>query len=267
MNSTNIALKRKFGGKEYQDELGLGWYDITARNYDPALGRWMNLDPLAEKMRRHSPYNYAFDNPIYWIDYDGMMPQGPGDPPGILGTVWRIAKSAWKSTSITSISLGAGVGAKYEKFQGKATLSEFSYNVEKNKLSYTAGKVKGSLGTKKDNVGFEIKVAHSTKDIDKDTGSGGLIKIEGSKTSDFETKKGSIEIFAKNEEGEKGALLTDTETKSKELNIKESKGVKNMGLKFGIGINFKVDVNKFKKLLNESEAQNTEENNNGNTGS
>ncbi|MGC1632324.1 MAG: hypothetical protein WA749_09470, partial [Gelidibacter sp.] len=32
--STNIALKRKFGGKEYQDELNLGWYDITARNYD-----------------------------------------------------------------------------------------------------------------------------------------------------------------------------------------------------------------------------------------
>lgn len=71
--------KYGFGGKEYNDELGLDWYDVSARNYDPALGRWMNLDPLAEKMRRHSPYNFGFDNPIYFQDYDGMMPS-QGDP-------------------------------------------------------------------------------------------------------------------------------------------------------------------------------------------
>ncbi|TSE02878.1 DUF6443 domain-containing protein [Aquimarina algiphila] len=73
-NSTAQLLK--FGGKEEQNELGLVWIDITARNYDPALGRWMNLDPLAEKMRRHSPYNYGFDNPIYFMDPDGMAPFG-----------------------------------------------------------------------------------------------------------------------------------------------------------------------------------------------
>ncbi len=73
-NSNDMAEKFAFGGKEYGEGLGLDWYDISARNYDPALGRWMNIDPLAEQMRRHSPYNYAFDNPVLFLDADGMSP-------------------------------------------------------------------------------------------------------------------------------------------------------------------------------------------------
>jgi RHS repeat-associated protein len=70
-NSNSAASKYKYQGKELQEELGLDWYDFGARNYDASLGRWMNIDPLAEKFYNVSPYNAMMNNPIGYIDPDG----------------------------------------------------------------------------------------------------------------------------------------------------------------------------------------------------
>ncbi|MGK6353528.1 DUF6443 domain-containing protein [Parapedobacter sp. DT-150] len=58
-----------YNGKELQD--GSGYYDYGARFYDPVIGRWGSVDPLAENYYDLTPYDFVGGNPINRIDPDG----------------------------------------------------------------------------------------------------------------------------------------------------------------------------------------------------
>ena len=69
---TDDALQRyKYNGKELDRMHGLNQYDYGARNYDPHMCRFTQMDPLAENYYNVSPYVYCFNNPVKYIDPDG----------------------------------------------------------------------------------------------------------------------------------------------------------------------------------------------------
>jgi RHS repeat-associated protein len=73
-NPIAISNKYLYNGKEFQDDMNLNWYDYGARFYDPQIGRFHSIDPMAVFTPGISPYSYADDNPISNIDYYGLGP-------------------------------------------------------------------------------------------------------------------------------------------------------------------------------------------------
>ena len=49
--------KYQYNEKEWNDDFGLGWNDYGARMYDPAMSRWVAVDPFAYKYFTYSPYS------------------------------------------------------------------------------------------------------------------------------------------------------------------------------------------------------------------
>jgi RHS repeat-associated protein len=127
--ATTSVRKYRHRSYEFQDELGLNWYDFGMRGYMPDIGRWGGVDMLAETSRRFSPYAYCLNNPVYFIDVDGMYATPPdwyqnnktGD------VVWR--EGSGKQAGYTNIghstNLASGTGQNVQ-LNGNGTFKDLN---------------------------------------------------------------------------------------------------------------------------------------------
>lgn len=70
--SNNLAQKFTFNGQQFDETLNLNVQEMDFRQYSSAIGRFYNIDRLAELSSSLTPFRFGFNNPIYWSDPSGL---------------------------------------------------------------------------------------------------------------------------------------------------------------------------------------------------
>ena len=179
--------KYMYNGKEFNDDFGLNWNDYGARFYDPAVAKWNAVDPMADAYHSMSPYHYAMNNPMRFIDPNGMY--------SIDGTTSSNRTALAQDGSMVGNSAHVESGGKTDPIINKLNSLATIFNKAMNKMF---GKSFLNLGKKVEEWGAIITKSnkgHYLRNMHTDHKSGEVYTDRDPKTKkDFVVPKGEKKI-------------------------------------------------------------------------
>jgi RHS repeat-associated protein len=110
-----------FNGKENDNEVkGEGnQQDYGMRMYDGRMGKFLSVDPLTAYYPYYSPYQFAGNNPVKFIDLDGLEPAEPGSKVGErqagtngnsdVAKSWEWNGKSWVEASLENVTVAATI--------------------------------------------------------------------------------------------------------------------------------------------------------------
>lgn len=151
LNSVNTPKINNFTYSTYEKEndFGIGVFDAHARIFDPIAPHFWQIDPLSELSRRFSPTAYANNNPLRFIDPDGMISKG------LIDDIWDKSdeNTTWTNNGSGGFEGDNGSAVQAEGDKGK---EEKSKNQISNYVNFNLNKLK-NFASNFSNSLFEAK--------------------------------------------------------------------------------------------------------------
>jgi len=74
-NNSSNTYRYGFNRKEKDNDMDGNCYDYGMRIYNPGLVRFLSVDPLTNTFPFYTPYQFAGNSPLKFVDLDGKEPQ------------------------------------------------------------------------------------------------------------------------------------------------------------------------------------------------
>lgn len=179
-----------FQGQERIDALDLGWYQFKWRNHDPTIGRFFNIDPLADSYVYNSPYAFSENRVVRFVELEGMERACRDPATGLITPASDHFRYAPPSNaqflsqpidrSGINVKLNTSIGFQ-AGFKAGKTGAEINFgSKELGSVSLKEGLKAGNPNETKEN--YNVSVA-------------GLFEIAAEKTTTTEKSMGSVELF------------------------------------------------------------------------
>ncbi|MFZ4929787.1 RHS repeat-associated core domain-containing protein [Chryseobacterium sp. Mn2064] len=171
--------------------------DPDAQPYLDTAGRWISPDPLSEEFPSWSPYNYAFNNPLKFVDPDGRAPEEVNGCCWWLRLMPLFEESSIKPTVIETLTKTGEAGTKQSEAVTKAQQEHFNFG------RYVEEKQLAEMGKEKNTQTFEFtdpKTGKTGKTIpDAMTDKGGTIEVKHVVKQSFTKQlRGQLEVSKAN---------------------------------------------------------------------
>lgn len=229
-NSTHADRQPyKYSNKELDTSFDLNWYDFSACYQDGI--KFTSIDPMAEKYYSWSPYHYAANNPLKYIDPDGRDPRNPQHWGRFFVDVFKATRAsvsigfqaAFKN-ELSGINYGVNLNVASIDLIGVDNLEIFhpGSNFEKSEIKTEVGIDVGSVGVNYSETLKNIESGDNTKTIKETTTKSNIsfFEFENKTTNDVvENRDGSLSLGKSSTEnkvkikdaGSKGALILGVE--------------------------------------------------------